>query len=186
MKDGDKSIVFLGDSLTAGGDWTNEFPDFAVHNLGVPGDTSSDIIKRINQLKNLKPHFLFAMMGVNDFGEGKSADEVITNWKELVKYVRTYLPDTKLVAQSILPFNKNLFFNPLLSESRVIELNNKLLSLSSISGMSFINLYENYIDDRKMLDAKYTDDGLHLNIFGYKIWYSEVRKFLSKYKNEAL
>ncbi len=40
-------IVFLGDSITYEGPWSELFPQTQIHNFGVDGDTSAGLLERI-------------------------------------------------------------------------------------------------------------------------------------------
>jgi hypothetical protein len=42
------TIAFLGDSITAGGDWASWFPGRDARNLGVPGDTTANVLDRLD------------------------------------------------------------------------------------------------------------------------------------------
>ena len=44
----DNNVLFLGDSITAHGDWQTWFPDVNTLNFGVGGDTTDDIIARLD------------------------------------------------------------------------------------------------------------------------------------------
>lgn len=43
-------VVFLGDSITAGGEWQTYFPFLDTINLGVVGDTTDGLLRRVEQV----------------------------------------------------------------------------------------------------------------------------------------
>ena len=67
---GKRKIVFLGDSLTDFYPLQDFFPDFSLCNRGIAGETSSDVIRRIDDVFTLEPEVLFLQIGINDFITG--------------------------------------------------------------------------------------------------------------------
>ena len=61
----------------------------------------------------------------------------------------------------------------------VIEINNGLRKLCRDKGLIFIDVYSALKNkDSEALDARYTNDGLHLMGEGYMVWKSVVSKYL--------
>jgi lysophospholipase L1-like esterase len=59
-------VVFIGDSITEGGEWTEFFPNLKVSNRGVGSDKTSDVLKRIDSIISVTPNTAFIMLGIND------------------------------------------------------------------------------------------------------------------------
>src|SRR5262245_42410399 len=64
------SIVFLGDSITELCHWSELLQNPSVLNRGIGGDTTQDILNRVDQIYRLRPQKLFLMIGVNDLIQG--------------------------------------------------------------------------------------------------------------------
>jgi len=71
MAHGEK-LVFVGDSITEGGDWAAWFPDDEVVNLGVGGDTTASLAERLDQVVAAQPDSVVLLIGANDFGSRRS------------------------------------------------------------------------------------------------------------------
>ena len=48
-------IIFIGNSITDGGEWSELFNDLRVKNRGISGDISAGVIKRIDEVVKRKP-----------------------------------------------------------------------------------------------------------------------------------
>ena len=52
-------IVFLGNSITDGGEWTEMFADQKVKNRGISGDITPGLLNRLDEVYNRKPAKVF-------------------------------------------------------------------------------------------------------------------------------
>jgi len=167
-------IAFLGDSLTAGNNWQESFPEHDIANFGVNGDKTYNILDRLEKVLEFEPNKILVMMGINDFGDGRTHDMVIANYEKLISKLKGQLPNCEIYLQSVLPVNKIIFKNMNLRESEIIELNKKLPNLAQNFQCEFINLFYLFNDNDGRLDEKFTPDGLHLNSKAYQIWIDEI------------
>ena len=71
LNDFNADIVFAGDSITSNGNWSEYFPEIAVCNLGVAGDSVEELNYRINMVEKLNPQKIFLMIGVNNISRHK-------------------------------------------------------------------------------------------------------------------
>lgn len=76
----DYDIVFLGDSITYSGLWSEVFLDKKVANRGVRGDTSEGILNRIDQILSLTPNTVYLMFGINDIAGGAKANDIFERY----------------------------------------------------------------------------------------------------------
>ncbi|TAJ13728.1 hypothetical protein DMA11_07660 [Marinilabiliaceae bacterium JC017] len=180
VKENIKNVIFMGDSLTWGGSWQQWFPDYRIHNFGVCGEKTSQIIERLDDAILLEPDVLFMMMGINDLGDGLAVDDIMTNWKALVEQVENALPNTQVVVQSLLPVNTNLFCNPRVTAEKILNVNKELRRFSEMKMLSFIDLYPLFVDHAEMLNETVTKDGLHLNDNGYELWQEKLESFFKQ------
>lgn len=67
--------------------------------------------------------------------------------------------------QTILPVNANfgVYKNHYGKDDHILRINNFLKEMKKEKGLTIIDLHDH-------LDAKYTEEGLHLNAEGYKLW----------------
>lgn len=108
---GKKTIIFYGDSLTAGYGLAPEyaFPgiiektlnedvkNYKVVNAGVSGETSSGGLTRINWILNQKVDVFVLELGANDGLRGIPPEKTYENLQEIVNRVKSKYPDCKIL-----------------------------------------------------------------------------------------
>lgn len=169
-------IVFLGDSLTEAGLWHELFPDSGVVNRGIDGDTTADVLERVDQVFNLKPQKLFLMIGINDLNKKLGVKTAKSNYKKLFDLIDHNLPESEIYIQSVLPVNKDW---PYTSNVDIPSLNVELTDQSKERGYTYIDLYSAFSDSAGQLKRGLSNDGLHLLGTGYALWHREIKNFLS-------
>jgi lysophospholipase L1-like esterase len=65
-------------------------------------------------------------------------------------------------------------------EKQIEELNSELQKLCAQEGITFIDIYPAFLSRERVLDAKYTTDGLHLNDDGYTVWVNRIREYVEE------
>jgi hypothetical protein len=76
-------IVFLGDSITQGGLWPEWFPGVPVLNRGIDGETSEDLLRRVDSAVR-DPRAVFLLIGTNDLSIGFSLQRITGNVRALL------------------------------------------------------------------------------------------------------
>jgi len=165
-------ILFVGNSITDGGEWSELFNDLNVKNRGISGDVTVGVINRIESLLSSKPSKIFLMIGVNDLAAGIATDSVAKNIFKLVTMIKSGSPSTKIFVQSILPVNPDFNkFNKHVTKASEIRKVNMVLDQNQVSkGYSFINLHASFVDEKGNLSKRFTNDGLHLTSGAYQFW----------------
>ena len=87
-------------------------------------------------------------------------------------YILQESPSTKVFVESILPVNASFgkFPGQVSKGAQVIRANQLLKDASAKHRFEFIDLHSKFVDAQGLLDAKYTNDGLHLTGEGYQHW----------------
>lgn len=163
-------VIFLGDSLTAGFDLEKHFPGKNTRNLGISGDTSFDLIYRLEEVTGSHPDRIFLMIGINDIFSGHTQDALLDNIQHMVEKFQDHCPGCKIYVQSILPIRDE---NLLIDESgniTIYQVNTRLKALCKELKATYIDLYPDFLDNSGQLDRKYTYDGAHLTGEGYELW----------------
>ncbi len=171
------SVVFLGDSITALKDWSSTFKSLCVINAGISGNTTDDIISRLNKAIISKPKKLFLMIGVNDLLRGKDEAYILANYKIILDEIKKNSPDTIIYIQSVLPVNNDIMTVGKIDSEKIVILNEKLKTFADGKRIFFINLYPYFCGADNKLYEKYSQDGLHPNFSGYAVW----KKILDQY-----
>lgn len=178
----ENEIIFLGNSITEGGNWKALFPNKNVINRGISGDVSEGILFRLDEVTSSKPTKVFLMIGTNDLARGKSIAYVIAGTNKIIQRILQESESTKVYLQSILPVNPTVgkrFSGHKSNQQKIVETNKKLKALAKVLQIQYIDLHKAMRNDTGNLKVKYTYDGLHLSNQGYKKW----KKVLKIYVN---
>ncbi|MBZ8179947.1 GDSL-type esterase/lipase family protein [Oscillatoria salina] len=175
------SIIFLGDSLTAEGKWSELFANPKIKNRGIGGDTTVGLLARLDKIIESQPQKIFLMIGVNDIYQGVSANTVYNNYRTILERFTQETPRTQVYIQSILPINKNLVIYPTAANNQQIsQLNSQLKQLAAEFSYTYVDIFDSLADEENNLKPIYTHDGIHLNGQGYRPW----KEILAEYVND--
>lgn len=176
-------IVFLGNSITDGGEWGELFNNPKVKNRGISGDVVSGVAERLYQVVDGKPSKIFLLIGINDVSHNLSATQICSEYESLVKEIREKSPETRLYIQSVFPIDND--FNRFKSlngrEDVVVEINKRLPEIARKYKSAYIDLWPVLADKESgKLKKEFTNDGLHLTGPGYAAWVDAVRKYVEE------
>jgi hexosaminidase len=165
-------IVFLGNSITDGAEWSELFNDLNVKSRGISGDVTAGILNRLQNITERKPAKVFLLIGTNDLARKISPDSVVKNILLIADYLRQESPATQLFVQSILPVNNffGKFPDHTGNNQKINMVNAALQKMSSDHHYRYIDLHSFFRDANGKLDTAYTNDGLHLIGPGYALW----------------
>lgn len=171
-------IMFLGNSITEGGNWAKLTGDPSVINRGIGGDITYGILQRLDDVIKRKPSKLFILIGINDIGKDIPDEAIANNYVKIIKRVQTSSPGTVIYVQSILPLNPAVpnFPQHYDKQDHVVHTNQLLREVAKMTNTIFVNLFPLFLDNQHLLDKKYTNDGLHLNEKGYEVWVSYLKE----------
>ncbi len=156
--------VFLGDSLIDNAEWHELFPAKRVINRGIQGETSSDLLAKLDSVTAIDAKRIFVMIGINDLRRGVRPETLISNYSQLIEKLKVSFDEVYL--HSILASRG---FSPKLNQD-IVDVNISLKhSTASQSQVRFIDLNE-VLSPHGHLDLNYTSDGVHLNGAGYLVW----------------
>lgn len=169
---GEGDVLFVGNSITDGADWSELFGDIRMKNRGISGDFTAGVLHRAASIVKGRPGKVFLMIGVNDLARGLSTDSVVGNILRFASYIRQESPATRLFVQSILPVSPAFgkFGGHASKRDSIIRVNRLLREQANVNGYTYIDLYPAFCDANGRLDASYTNDGLHLLGEGYLLW----------------
>lgn len=176
-----RSIVFLGDSITDGGEWSELFGNAACLNRGISGDRSDWLLERIDAVVAGRPRKIFMMIGINDLAQGRTPEQIASTVRRIVDRVRELSPRTRIYIQSVLPVNGKCFdsFRGHYAHAAEIPVTNALLkTLCEEERITWIDLHTAMADDEGNLRAEYTNDGLHLLGTGYAVWKKQIEAYV--------
>jgi lysophospholipase L1-like esterase len=167
------AIVFLGNSITEVGQWSELFTNHNIINRGISGDVTYGVLNRLPFILSQKPEKIFLAIGVNDIKRGANINDVSRNHERIIKLIREDSPKTKLYVQSILPVNEAMLADiyAKITNERVSKANEKLKELTQKYGCFYIDLHQSKLKgDDGQLKKELSTDGLHLQPNAYILW----------------
>lgn len=175
-------IIFLGNSITDGGEWCELIGEPNVKNRGISGDIVEGVRKRLDAVTKGKPKKIFLLIGINDIADGIDVDTIADNYERLVNEILTASPDTRLYLQSVMPVDtRDTRFKGLIGrDDRIPVLNEKIRNIAKRKNLTYIDLWPVLADSDGRLDRRYSNDGLHLLGDGYLQWVSIVKPFINE------
>lgn len=176
--DPSSSVVFLGDSLTAIENWNALFGVSYIANAGISGNTTYDVIYRLNPAIAYKPKKLFLMIGINDLLRGRDVAGILANYETIISRTKLLSPDTAIYIQSVLPTNNDISKIGFVDSQKIVDLNEKLKLFADGSKVFFVDLYPSFSGSDNKMYKKYTVDGVHLSYFGYMTWKNMISQYV--------
>ncbi len=176
-----KEIVFVGNSITDGGEWTELFNHGKIKNRGISGDTTEGVLFRLSEVTGSSPAKVFLLIGINDLARGASPDSVLANIIRIAETVKRESPKTKIFVQSILPVNPGFgkFTGHCSKTGEIMAVNRNLETWCDHRGVHYVDLFTRFTNPTdNYLNSAYTNDGLHLTGAGYLTWARLIKPLL--------
>ncbi len=163
-------ILFVGDSITHGNDWASQINFAEVENIAIPGFTTDDVEIQLDEISMHKPDAISLLIGTNDFGNillNRSGEDVGKRVISIISAIKSELPKSKLVVNSILP--RSLEFS-----ERIHQANAVIESFNSVE-FQYLNCWPALSENNFLNPIFLLQDGfdVHLSPLGYQAW-SEV------------
>lgn len=114
------AIVFLGDSITEAGLWSERFPAATTSNRGIGGERTAQMLARLGSAIDA-PRAVFFLGGTNDLAAGESVDEIAARTFAIVDEILLRSPGCPVVVQSVMP-RKAAFAAEIMQLNRAIRL----------------------------------------------------------------
>jgi hypothetical protein len=81
-------IIFLGNSITDGCEWSELLNNPKLKNRGISGDTTDGVLFRLSEVTRSQPAKVFLLIGINDLSRGVSKDTVFSNICKIANKIR--------------------------------------------------------------------------------------------------
>lgn len=199
-------IVAMGDSLvygygdTEGGGWVERLKrhcmsqeknqDHVLYNLGIRGDRTAQVKKRLSQefrlrgeVRNRYPDVIILSVGVNDTPRlGHSQGRNQTSHEEFTRDINTLLDQAQELAEvlfigmipvdeSKMPFLNSFYFN-LVDQYHYKEITRQACEVRKIPYLDVFDIWMSRGENWRK--SQMSEDGLHPNIRGYETLYREI------------
>lgn len=176
-----KDIIFLGNSITDYADWNELLQLPEARNRGISGDITFGVLERIGEVTERKPAKVFILIGINDIARNIPDSVILGNYKRMIAAIRSASPQTIIYFNTLLPVNKTFpdkaHFN---KDEHIAAVNEGLKKICAQEKITLIDIHSRFLDADKMLDKRYTYDGLHLNAEGYRLWAAVLQPYVKK------
>jgi len=175
-------IVFVGNSITNGGEWHELFEDKHIKNRGISGDISEGVYDRLESITKGKPKKIFLMIGTNDIAKNIPINTIAENIEKIILKIKEDSPETGIYMQSVLPVNPDFkMFSGHMKPDSIKSLNRRIEKLSHTYNTVYIDLYPEFLmQGTDKLSPRYTNDGLHLLGEGYLHWAQIVSPYIKE------
>jgi lysophospholipase L1-like esterase len=176
-KDNENSILFIGSSYIR--KWSTIKEDLDYHdiiNRGFGGSNITDVayhIKRIAYTHQPKAIFIYVGNDITATENDKKPAEVLETYKSIVEILRKKFPTIPITWLAIFPSEKRWSV-----WDKIQEVNN-LINVYSITqdNLYFINVCSAFLgEDGWPKKMYYSEDKLHFNTEGYKLWGKSIAK----------
>ena len=168
--------VFLGNSITYGGNFENAFPDKKVVVLAFPGDHLKGIALRASMMKHFKTRKVFLMGGINGL-KTIPLDSTKVLFDETLDSISKYALGAEIYVQSILPLNNIKKSDGREVNPMIVSVNRFIKEMAEHRRYKYVDLYNLYVKDGQM-PANLTKDCIHHFPSAYERWYREIYKYM--------
>lgn len=169
---GKVDVAFIGDSLTDGYDVVAYYPDLAVINRGIGGDTTHGVLARLDVSVVIPaPEVIVMMIGTNNI------DDMFTDYEDIIIEMKKSLPDTEIVVLSVTPVTAA---DPT-QNGKIALANVKIKAIAEEHGLTYVDMFTPLYDlEAGGLRAEYTTDGLHFTPLGYEVITATLRPVIDE------
>lgn len=167
-------IVFVGDSITARGEWQEFFPEQIVLNRGIDSDVTEGVLNRLSAITEAQPERIFLMIGINDLRQGIPLEATLDYYGQILDNLAAALPDCEIYVQSVLPVHSSTG----IANTDVQALNASIQELAIERDVTYIDIYSLLADEDNDLPKAYSVDGVHMTGEAYGIWIEELKKYI--------
>ncbi len=160
-------VVFTGDSLVERCSWEEIYPDLEVKNRAIGGDTIGGLLARVSTIMLTQPKKVFICVGINDVLFARDVDWMAENYARVLDIISEY--GCRVYVQSVMPVDGTLSDAERLNTDSS-ALNERLKEICAERGITYIDLWSEFVNEESYLDMAYHYDGIHVNAAAYKHW----------------
>ncbi len=169
-------IVLLGDSMIAYLPLRTFGLEDEIENLGIPGDTTIGVMKRLMDLDRIAPTRVILNIGSNDLVlTDLSPNQIVKNILAIKDQLESKGIPVTVVSTTPVLLNSTLSNMNYIQHRTNQDLKNINQMLSdALPKSSFVDVFHVLLGEDNQLNEIYTTDGIHLNQKGYTIYLSQL------------
>lgn len=169
-----RRVLFLGDSLTEAGLWSDLFPDLPTTNRGIGGEATYDLVERLDGTLN-DPLAVSLLIGTNDLHGPRSLRDprgVAARTDAIVARIRERAPGARLLVNGVFP-------RTALLASTITTVNAWYATSAARHGATYVDPWPAFADADGAIRSDLSRDQLHLTPAGYLAWADLLRPHLA-------
>jgi lysophospholipase L1-like esterase len=185
VKPGEKTVVFMGDSITDG--WGRKYGKFfngkPYLNRGISGQTTPQMLIRFRpDVLTHKPKAVVILAGTNDIAGNTgpmSLEDIQGNLQSMAELAKAN--GIKVVLSSVMPTSD--YIRPQTNRrpnEKIQELNKWIKEYAAKNGHVYLDYYSAMLDDKGVFKQELTYDGLHPNDAGYEVMLPLAEKAIAQ------
>lgn len=176
-------VVLFGDSLIEDFIWQPKENNISLTNIGYGGITTSELVWYIKDAVVEKhPKICFLEGGINDLTNGIPIERTIFNYNNMVDTLlaKNIKP---VIMGTVLTRGYTKFVKDMSETNQFIDTLDFLLEELAMKkkGCTFLNINKTMSKNNNLIPS-YTNDGIHLNKEGYKVWSKTIEDYLNNTK----
>jgi lysophospholipase L1-like esterase len=172
---GDRRVVFMGDSAIEFWRLALSFPRKPYINRGIARQTTSQMLLRFHQdVIELRPAAVVILAGSNDiagYNGPTTLERMEGNLAGMVESAKA--SSVRVILASVLPVHNHTKAAQKFSAERptdmIIELNRWMKNYCALNGCTYLDYYKAVADENDMMKQAYSADGLNPNAAGYRV-----------------
>ena len=161
-------VVFVGSSSVRRWNLAESFPEKGYVNRGFGGSQIKDVTHFASRIiAPLHPKIVVVYAGDNDIKEGRSVEQVVNDFQELVAAIRMGTPKGQIIFVAIKPSIARWEMYP-----KMAQANRRIAALCERDPLLwFADIATPMLEGDGPPSAElFVEDGLHLSPAGYQIW----------------
>jgi lysophospholipase L1-like esterase len=177
-------VIFYGDSITDMWPLGQSFPGKPYVNRGISGQTTPQMLVRLFQdVIDLKPEVLIVLAGTNDIARNTgpvTLTMIEENFQAITELAK--LHSIKVILCSVLPISDYTRRPQSLQRppADILKLNKWLREYAAQAHLTYADYFSVVVDDKGMLKAELSNDGLHPNGKGYELMAPVAEQAIAK------
>lgn len=181
-------VVFMGNSITEG--WRATDPDFFTKNnyagRGIGGQVSAQMLMRFRpDVIDLEPLAVVILAGTNDLAHNDYAVSPENTFGNIVSMIQLAEANRiKVILCSTMPAYQFGWRKELRPAEEIKALNSKLKAYAHEHNITYVDYHAAMQDERGGLPEKYSKDGVHPTLEGYKVMEKLVQEAIHKVLSE--